>query len=154
MRTGSIDTLSNLLNTNWLNHLLIILTLCYQHIRINTISSSIWNCGICQHHKKVQALTYTHWEKTKYGLWVSTVCVLTIDIGKVGLWQGAERRPCPRRLIVSTRIEGTAKEKWLHASFYFPHLGCPLDRAPTQSGKQYMRQWKDDKRELEGHRDL
>ena len=72
--------------------------------------------------------THTHRENTIWTVSQHCVCVLTIDIGRVGHWRGCSIQALwPRRLIVRPRIEGAAREKWLHPSFYFPHLGRPLD---------------------------
>lgn len=60
------------------------------------------------------------------------VRVLIIDIGRVGLCQGAERR-----LIVRPRIEGAAEEKWLHPPVCPPpHLGHPQVCTLTWSNEQ------------------
>lgn len=134
MRTGSIDTLSNLLNTNWLNHLLIILTLCYQHICINTISSSIRNCGICQHHKKVQALTYTHRENR---IWtVSQHCLCAHH----RYWQGGTLARC-RAQALSPQIDcqhknrRNSKGKMIARFVLFPALRVPPGSRPDSVGQ-------------------
>lgn len=110
------------------------------------ISPPIWNCHICQHRRGTD--THTRRENTVWTVSQHCVCVLTIDIGRVGHWRGAELRPQPPQIDCQAKIEGAAKEKWLHLSFYFPHLGRPLDRTLTRCGWQ----WREGKSELEGQR--
>jgi len=117
---------------------------------VTSPSTSNWYLSAPQRYRRSR----TWRDNTIWTVSQQCVCELAIDIGRMGHWQDAELRPCPRRLIVRPRIEGAAKEEWLHPSFYFPHLGRPLDDTLTSSGKERGWQWGEGERELEGQRDF